>query len=241
MDITGATALVTGASRGLGRHFVEELLERGARRVYATARSLPGLDHFREDPRIEIVRLDITDPDQIRDAASRAGDVDLLVNNAGIATLQNLVTGDIALIRAEMDTHFYGTLGMTRAFAPVLAQNGGGAIVNVMSLLSFRVYPGNGAYAAAKAAEWQLTNSTRLELAGQGTEVVGVHLSSTDTEMMAGWDIPKSDPRAAVRLALDALAEGREEALDAETAEVKAQLHHRPEELYAPFRSPAAL
>ncbi|KQQ03562.1 MULTISPECIES: SDR family oxidoreductase [unclassified Rathayibacter] len=240
MDITGATALVTGAGRGLGRHFVEELLERGARRVYATARSLPSLEGLRDDPRVETIRLDITDPEQVADAAARAGDVDLLINNAGIATLQNLVTGDLDAIRAEMDTHFFGTLAMTRAFAPVLERNGGGAIVNVMSLLSFRVHPGNGAYAAAKAAEWQLTNSTRLELASQGTRVVGVHLSSTDTDMMAGWDIPKNHPRAAVALALDALAAGRAEALDGETAEVKAQLHRAPEELYAPFRSPSA-
>ncbi|SMH51091.1 Short-chain dehydrogenase [Rathayibacter oskolensis] len=237
MDITGATALVTGANRGLGRHFVDELIDRGAERVYVTARRLSTLDWTRGRPGLEPLELDVTDPVRIRETAARAADVDLLVNNAGIATQQNLVTGDLDLIRAEMDTHFFGALGMTRAFAPVLARNGGGAIVNVMSLLSFRTYPGNGAYAAAKAAEWQLTNSTRLELAAQGTQVVGVHLSSTDTDMMAGWNIPKNDPRAAVRLALDALAAGRSEALDADSAAVKAMLDRTPEELYAPFAS----
>ena len=95
---------------------------------------------------------------------------------------QNLVTGDLDAIRLEMATHFWGTLFMTRAFAPILARNGGGALLNVLSIGSFQVFPGNGAYAAAKAAEWQLTNSTRLELAAQGTQVLGLHLSATDTE-----------------------------------------------------------
>ncbi|WP_258065216.1 MULTISPECIES: SDR family oxidoreductase [unclassified Rathayibacter] len=240
MDITGSTALVTGANRGLGARFVDQLLDRGAERVYATARRPPSLAGFDADPRVVTLELDITDPRQIAAAAARARDVDLLVNNAGIPTLQDLVTGDLELIRAEMDTHFYGVLGMTRAFAPILGSNGGGAIVSVLSLLSFRTYPGNGAYAAAKAAEWQLTNSTRLELAAQGTQVLAVHLSSTDTDMMAGWEIPKASPEAAVSLALDALAAGREEALDEETAGVKALLDRSPEELYAALRSPAA-
>lgn len=126
---------------------------------------------------------------------------------------------------------------MTRAFAPVLAANGGGGIVNVMSLLSFRVFPGNGAYAAAKAAQWQLTNSTRLELRGQGTQVLGAHLSFTDTDMMAGWDIPKNDPALAVDGILEALSDDAMEYLDAETAGVKRILGQTPEELYASFGS----
>ena len=157
------------------------------------------------------------------------------MNNAGIATATDLVTGDLEAIRSEMDTHFWGTLAVTRAFAPILGVNGGGAILNVMSLLSFRTYPGNGAYAAAKAAQWQLTNSSRLELAGQGTQVLGVHLSSTDTDMMTGWDVPKSDPQVAVRQTLDALSAGALEHLDVETSEVKRQLGLPPEDLYAEF------
>ena len=226
---------MTGANRGLGRLFVDELLARGATRVYATARRPETLDGHFADRRVVPVRLDITDGEQVSAAAELAQDVDLLVNNAGIATMQNLLTGDIGLIRAELDTHFWGTLAMTRAFAPILGRNGGGGIINVMSLLSFRVYPGNGAYAAAKAAEWQLTNSSRLELAGQGTRVLGLHLSSTDTDMMAGWDIEKNDPLEMVRMTLDAYESGAAEVLDVETAGVKAQLHETPEVLYAPF------
>lgn len=140
-----------------------------------------------------------------------------------------------------MDTHFWGTLAMIRAFAPILARNGGGAVLDVLSVLSFRVFPGNGAYAAGKAAAWALTNSARLELAGQGTRVTAVHLSSTDTDMMAGWDVEKNDPVDVVRAALDGVQAGVDEVLaDDETRQVKAQLSESPEVLYAPFRTAGA-
>jgi NAD(P)-dependent dehydrogenase (short-subunit alcohol dehydrogenase family) len=234
MDIHESTAFVTGANRGLGRVFVEQLLARGARRVYAAARRPEQLP-FGDDDRVEPIELDITDPTAVARAVAAARDVDLLVNNAGVATMQPLLTGDEAAIRLEMETHFFGTLALSRGFAPILGANGGGAIVNVMSLLSFRVYPGNGAYAAAKAAEWQLTNSSRLELAEQGTQVLGLHLSSTDTDMMASWDVPKNDPVVVVRAALDGLEAGADEVLDADSAAVKAMLHESPAVLYAPF------
>ncbi|UEJ82822.1 SDR family oxidoreductase [Brachybacterium halotolerans subsp. kimchii] len=231
MDIAHSTALVTGANRGIGRIVVEQLLERGARRVYATARRPESLPFT--DPRVVPLRLDVTDGAHAASAAEQAGDVDLIVNNAGIASAQNLLTGDLERIRAEMETNFFGALHVSREFAPVLAAHGGGAIINIMSLLSFRTFPGNGSYAASKAAEWQLTNSTRLELAAQGTQVLGVHLASTDTDMMAGWDIPKNDPRQVVAMFLDALEAGRSEVLDTDTAAIKARLASTPEELYA--------
>lgn len=233
MNLDNATVLVTGANRGLGRHFAAESLARGARKVYATARNPESIDLEGVTP----LRIDVTDGESITAAAAAAGDVDLLVDNAGVATMSNLMTGDPTDIRAEMDTHFYGTLAMMRAFAPILARNGGGAVLNVMSVLSFRVFPGNGAYAAGKAAEWALTNSARLELAAQGTQVTGVHLSSTDTDMMAGWDIPKSDPAEIVRVTLDGLEAGLEEILaDTDTRAVKALLAEPPAVLYAAFR-----
>jgi NAD(P)-dependent dehydrogenase (short-subunit alcohol dehydrogenase family) len=213
---------------------VRQSLERGAARVWATARRPESIDVT--DPRVRALRLDVTDPDSVSAAASAVGEVGLLVNNAGIATVTGLVTGDVGRIRAEMDVHFWGTLGVTRAFAPLLVRSGGGAVLNVLSVLSFRVFPGNGAYAAAKAAEWMLTNSTRLELAGQGTRVTGAHVSSVDTDMMAGWDGPKLDPAEVVRAALDGVAAGLDEVLvDDETRAVKALLSHPPEVLYAPF------
>lgn len=230
MDLSGSIALVTGANRGIGRHFVEQLHDRGASKVYATARNPRSVDL----PGVETLPLDITDPDSVAAAAAAASDVTLLVNNAGVSTGQNLVTGDLTKIRLEMDTHFYGTLAMVRAFAPVLAGNGGGAVLNVLSRLSWLSYLGANAYSAAKAAEWSLTNGIRLELHEQGTLVAGLVLSSTDTDMMAGWDIPKNDPADVVRAALDGLEAGRFEILaDRDSTEAKAALSTDPGVLYA--------
>jgi len=232
MNITDQIALVTGANRGIGRQFVLELLERGATKVYATARRIESLDF--DDARVVPLHLDLLDGESITAAAAEAGDVTLLVNNAGISTGALLVTGDLAEIRREMDTHFWGTLGMIRAFAPVLERNGGGAIVNVLSALSWFAAPGSGAYAAAKAAEWNLTNGVRLELAAQGTFVQGVLLGAADTDIMAGYDGPKIDPRDVPRLAFDGLASGSiEVVVDDWTAMVKASLAGDPVPFYA--------
>src|SRR6478609_8072698 len=160
MRISGSVALVTGSNRGIGRHFAEQLLERGAK-VYGTARDPESI----ETPGVHRLQLDITDPDSIAAAAEAARDVSLLINNAGISTNTNLVTGDLRKIKLEIDTHFYGTLNTVRAFAPILAANGGGAILNVLSALSWVSYDGANAYSAAKAAQWSLTNGIRLELA----------------------------------------------------------------------------
>jgi NAD(P)-dependent dehydrogenase (short-subunit alcohol dehydrogenase family) len=178
--------------------------------------------------------LDVTNEAMVAEVAGIATDVDVVINNAGVSTMQNLVTGDLDAIRLELATHFWGTLSTTRAFAPILARNGGGAILNVLSIGSFQVFPGNGAYAAAKAAQWQLTNSTRLELAAQGTQVLGLHLSATDTDMLAGVDMPKNDPADVIRQALDGLESGLDEVLaDAETRAVKALLAQPPQAMYA--------
>ena len=229
MNITDSVALVTGANRGIGRHFAQQLLERGARKVYATARRPELVDV----PGAEVLRLDITDPDSVAAAAEAARDVSLLVNNAGSNTFQNLVTGDPAAIRLDLETHFFGTLNVVRAFAPVLAAAGGGAILNVLSAMSWFSYDGANAYGVAKAAEWSLTNAVRLELASQGTQVTGLHLGSTDTDMMAGFDIEKSDPADIVRTALDGLEAGEVEVLaDDWSRHVKAALAGDPRAFY---------
>ncbi|WP_328417744.1 SDR family oxidoreductase [Micromonospora sp. NBC_00389] len=229
MQIAGSIALVTGANRGIGRHFTRQLLERGATKVYATARHPERIDV----PGVEKLRLDITDPRSVEDAAAAASDVTLLINNAGISTWTNLVTGDLRKIRSEMDTHFYGTLSMVRAFAPVLAGNGGGGILNVLSALSWFSYDGTNAYGAAKAAEWSLTNGIRIELAGQGTLVTGLHLGSADTDMSAGYDGDKVDPAAVVRAALDGVEAGKLEVVaDEWSANVKASLAADPSAFY---------
>ena len=229
MDIDGSVALVTGAGRGLGREFVRQLHERGAKRIYATSRTEPAV----ELPGVQTLALDITVPEQVERAARIAGDVSLLVNNAGVSTMTPLVTGDLAMVRRELDTHFWGTLSMVRAFAPVLAANGGGAILDMLSALSWRTYDGAAAYAAAKAAAWSLTDSVRLELAGQGTQVVGLFAGAIDTDMMDGFDIPKTDPVAVVRAALDAVAAGHlEVVVDDTAAQAKASLTGDPRERY---------
>lgn len=230
MNIEGSVALVTGANRGLGRHFTEQLLERGAAKVYATARDPKAIT----TPGVEVLAVDLLDQDTINEAARAAGDVTLLVNNAGVSTYQNLIRGNLGDIRREMDTHFFGNLAVTRAFADILARNGGGGIINVLSALSWFSWDGATSYAAAKAAEWSLTNGTRVELAAQGTQVLGVHLGAADTDMMAGYDGPLLDPVDVVRAALDGLAAGSVEVLvDDWSRTVKAALAHDPATFYA--------
>ncbi|MBO0610075.1 SDR family oxidoreductase [Myceligenerans salitolerans] len=231
MKIADQVALVTGSNRGIGRQFVLELLERGASKVYATARRPESIDV--DDSRVVPLRLDLLDHGSVAAAAERARDVTLLVNNAGIATGAPLVTGDLAEARREMDTHLWGTLDVIREFSPVLAANGGGAVVNVLSALSWFAAPGTGSYSAAKAAEWNMTNGVRLELADQGTLVQGVLLGAADTDISAGYDGPKIDPRDVPRRSLDGVATGSiEVVVDDWTAMVKASLATDPAAFY---------
>ncbi|ABS03637.1 SDR family oxidoreductase [Kineococcus radiotolerans] len=224
------TALVTGANRGIGAHFVSQLLERGAT-VYAATRRPDSIDV----PGVRVLALDITDPEAVASAARGAGDVNLLINNAGSSTWADLL-GDLDAVRAEMDVNFWGTLSMVRAFAPILAANGGGAVVNIASALSWSVYPGNGAYAVSKAANWNMSNALRLELASQGTLVTSVHLGATDTDMIKGYDLPKNDPADVARTVLDGVAASKIEVVaDESTAMVKAALARDPAEFYRQF------
>ena len=232
MQITGSTALVTGANRGLGAQFARQLLERGARRVYATARrpesvTLPG---------VEVLGLDVTDAEQVAAAARAADDVDLVVNNAGVNSGATLVTGDLADIRNDMAVNLFGPLLMARAFAPVLAANGGGAILNVLSGASWFVAPGNTSYGVSKAAAWGLNDGLRIELAGQGTQVTSVLMGVVDTDMAAGYPGEKASPRDVVDRALDGLETGASEVLgDDLVGAAKASLVMDPAERYAKF------
>ena len=228
MQIENAVVLVTGANRGIGAEFVAQLKQRGAAKIYAASRA----GDVAVDG-VEPIRLDVTDPAQIEAAAAAAGDVQIVINNAGISTGTPVVTGDLDVIRREMDTNFYGPLLMTRAFAPILEANGGGAVVNVASALSWFTTPGSGAYAASKAAAWSLTDSTRLELAGQGTQVVAVHMGLVDTDMGAMVDAPKIAPSAVAGAALDAVESGLDEVLADDWAKlVKSGLTLDPAERY---------
>jgi NAD(P)-dependent dehydrogenase (short-subunit alcohol dehydrogenase family) len=205
MDLADSTAFVTGANRGLGRHFAEQLLARGAT-VYGGARNPDSIDL----PGVIPVALDVTDPESGAAAARVASGVSLLINNAGSFTGASLLRGSLDDIRLEMETHYFGTLDVTRAFAPQLA---GGAVLNVLSVLSWVTTPTSAAYSAAKSAQWSLTNALRIELAEQNTQVTALHVGYMDTDMARGVDAPKSDPAAVAKLALDAVAAGDVEVL----------------------------
>jgi NAD(P)-dependent dehydrogenase (short-subunit alcohol dehydrogenase family) len=203
MDITGKTALVTGANRGLGRQLAAQLRDRGAI-VFAAARNRASVDL----PGVTPVALDVTDPASIAAAAAAVRDVAILINNAGSSTGASLLTGELAEIRLEMDTHFFGTLAVTRAFAPRLAVHERSAVLNILSVLSWLSFPGSGAYCAAKSAEWSLTNALRQELAPQGTRVSSLHAGYMDTDMTRNVDAPKTDPAVIAKLALDGIEAG---------------------------------
>jgi NAD(P)-dependent dehydrogenase (short-subunit alcohol dehydrogenase family) len=229
--IEGCVALVTGANRGLGAAFGRLLLERGAKKVYAGARD-PGAVAAREG--FEAVRLDITDPGQVSEAARRCTDLTLVVNNAGVLAESPLLAApSMKGARDEMEVNYFGTLAMCRAFAPILARNGGGGIVNVLSIASFYANPAMGSYAASKAAAWALTNAVRVELRRQGTQVVAVHSGYVDTDMTVNVTAPKASPETVVNAVLDALEAGAEEVLaDERTRQVKASLPTDLESIY---------
>jgi NAD(P)-dependent dehydrogenase (short-subunit alcohol dehydrogenase family) len=225
MSTEHVIALVTGANRGLGRRFAEELVARGAK-VYAAARKPETVDI----PGVVPIQLDITDPESVRRAAEQASDVNVLVNNAGVSTRATLLDGSLEDIRLEMETHYFGTLQVIRAFAPVIEHNGGGSILNVLSVLSWTHPPTSGAYAAAKAAAWALTDAFRTDLAPKGIHVTALHVGYMDTDMVSYVPADqKSDPGAVAKLALDGLFAGEPEVLGDElTRNVKAQLSSPP-------------
>lgn len=226
MKLANATVLITGANRGIGLAFARAALARGARKVYAAARNparitLPG---------VEAVQLDVTRPQDVAAAAQRCGDVTLLINNAGIAAVGDLLAADaIDSARMQLETNFLGPLRLAQAFAPALARHGGGAIVNVLSVLSWISVPQLGAYSASKAAAWAMTNALRNELRAQHTQVLGLHMGYVDTDMTSGFDVAKSSPDEVVRRTLDALEAGAEEVLADDLARhVKQSLSAEP-------------
>jgi NAD(P)-dependent dehydrogenase (short-subunit alcohol dehydrogenase family) len=200
MEITGKTALVTGANRGLGRHLARELRDRGAI-VYAAARNPASVDL----PGVTPIALDVTDPSSVAAVAAQTQNVAILINNAGSSTGASLLTGDLAKVRLELDTHFFGTLEVIRAFAPQLAAQEQSAVLNILSWVSF---PASGAYCAAKSAEWSLTNALRQELAPQGTRVSSLHVGYMDTDMTRNVTAPKSDPADIANIAIDGIESG---------------------------------
>ena len=226
MKLDNAIVFITGANRGIGLAFAREALARGARKVYAAARNPASVTLAGVEP----VQLDVTSPAEVAAAAARCGDVTLLINNAGIANFGGfLADGGVESARAQLETNFFGPLNLSKAFAPVLAANGGGAIVNVLSIASWISRPQLGTYAASKSAAWGLTNSLRHELRAQKTQVIGMHVGFVDTDMTTAIDMPKSSPDVIVRRVFDAVEAGAEEVLaDEQTRAVKQGLSAEP-------------
>jgi NAD(P)-dependent dehydrogenase (short-subunit alcohol dehydrogenase family) len=208
MDISTSTPVVTGAARGLGFHLVDELLERGVPRVYALARD-PG--RVRHDDRVVPVAFDLLDPATIAAAARSAADATLLINNASTATFAGPLDATVDGVQQEMAANFDGTYATIRAFVPVLEANGGGRIVNVLSLLALASTPPMTGYSASKAAAHSLTQALRPVLAARGIGVHGVYPGGIDTDMLAGIDAPKTAPAQVAAAILDALADGVED------------------------------
>ena len=214
MKIAGSVALVTGSNRGIGRSYVKTLLAMGAKKVYAAARDVRGVeDLVKANPgKVEAVKLDVTNEAEIKAAAAKCKDVSLLVNNAGAnGNSGALAAGSLDAAHREMTVNYFGVLYLTRAFGPVLRANGGGAIINMLSLVSRVNMPALGTYCASKAAAWSLTQAARAELARQGTLVVGIFPGAVDTDMAKGIDMPKLDPNDVASIALKAVESGTED------------------------------
>jgi NAD(P)-dependent dehydrogenase (short-subunit alcohol dehydrogenase family) len=234
MKIAGSVAMVTGADRGLGRAFARDLVRRGAARVYGAARNPAAVT----EPGVSPVALDITDPEGVARVANECGDVSLLVNNAGVMKASPFIGApSLDAARLEMEVNYFGTLSMCRAFAPVLAAGGGGAIVNMLSVTSFFTSPLDPSYSASKAAELSLTNGVRMELSRQGTLVVAVHAGFIDTDMAAGIDAPKISPESVAQQTFDAVEAGDIEVLtDERSKSIKASLSRDHELIYPPLQ-----
>jgi NAD(P)-dependent dehydrogenase (short-subunit alcohol dehydrogenase family) len=223
MNISGSVVFVTGASRGLGLAFAKIALAQGALKVYAGVRNPDTFDV----PGLIPVKIDVTDDASIKAAAAQCPDTTLLINNAGIAALMisPLDQNMIELSQHLMETNFYGVVRTSQAFAPILAANGGGAVINVLSDVTWLSIPMLAAYAASKSAAWSFTNALRLQVRPHNTQVLALHVGFIDTDLTKDFDLPKSSPEAVVNAAFSSLEAGESEVLaDEGTRYVKSTL-----------------
>jgi len=223
MTIQDSVVFVTGANRGLGLAFAQEALRRGARKVYADVRNPTEAN----TPGIVQVKLDVTNPASIAATAAQCGDTTVLINNAGIARLTSstLDSTMIDVTREIFETNFYGTIFVSQVFAPILAKNGGGAVINMLSDAVWLARPMLAAYSASKSAAWSFTNALRTELRTQKTFVLGLHVGFMDTDMTKGFEMKKTHPRQVAEAGLTGIETNKEEVLvDDFTREVKRSL-----------------
>ena len=231
MKIENAVVLVTGANRGIGLAFARELLARGARKVYAGARDPATV----EQEGVQALRLDVTKPGEVTAAAELASDVTLVINNAGIAQPGGFLAADSEEVaRRIFETNFFAVLRMSKAFAPILKANGGGALLNVLSIASWVNGGELAAYSASKSAAWSLTNALRSELSAQKTQVLALHMGYVDTDLTRGFDVLKTSPEDIVKRALDGLESGLDEVLADELTQQVKQGMTAPRPSYLP-------
>lgn len=224
MNLDNSTVIITGAGRGLGRCFVDALLERGASRIYAGTRT----ERVFHDERVTPVRLDVTDAGDIEQAVRHCNDVTLLINNAGIMLSSPIMApGAADALRKEVEVNVFGLHAMTKAFAPVLKRNGGGGIINMLSVVSWFTSPFNATYGASKHAALSVSDASRIELSSQGIQVTGVYAGFIDTDMTAHISHPKSSPQDVVKRALDGFIAGSAHVMgDTRAEQVWHDLHH---------------
>ena len=193
MTLNDKTVLITGANRGIGKALVEGLLGKDVKRIYAAARDTSSLPNF-GDTRVVPLELDITNPEQVRNAANVAADVDLLINNAGVLSAGSLVSARKADLEYDMNVNYYGTLDMIREFVPVLEGKPDAGIVNVVTIAAFVSFPALGGYSASKSALWSASQGLRIELAPKGIAVQTVNPGPIDTDMARDLDMDKTSP-----------------------------------------------
>jgi NAD(P)-dependent dehydrogenase (short-subunit alcohol dehydrogenase family) len=205
MEIKGCTALVTGANRGLGKAYADALIARGAAKVYAAARDPSAI----MDRRLTPLQLDVTSAKQISAAVAACPDINLLINNAGAMLATSILDPNAeAALRTELEVNVFGVLRMAQAFAPVIARNGGGSIANMLSVVSWYVYPFNATYGATKHAALAITNALRVQLKAQNIHVLGVYAGFIDTEMAAQFRAEKTPPSQVAERTLDGVVRG---------------------------------
>jgi NAD(P)-dependent dehydrogenase (short-subunit alcohol dehydrogenase family) len=242
MEIHNSTAFVTGANRGLGRHLVGHLLQAGAAKVYAGARDIAALDApWSADPRVQLIRIDVTDPASIDEAAAKASDTAVLINNAGTLRFGGALDGDLATYQADLDTNLFGTVRVTRAFVPNLVNNSPGAVVNISSIIALAPARGMVGYSISKAAVHSFSQGLRAELRDSGVDVVGVYPAQIDTDMLKGVEADKASPELVAERIVRELRAGAQEIYpDDSSAYLAGVYSSEPQRLEAIFSGTAS-
>lgn len=227
MKLENSVVFVTGANRGLGLVFAKQALAQGARKVYAAARNPDSITL----PGVIPVKLDVTNADDIARVAQDYPDVTLLINNAGVAEMGPMLADDAeAMLRRQLETNVFGPMRLSQAFAPMLKQNGGGGIINVLSIASWITGPLLATYSVTKSAAWSVTNALRQELLAQQTQVLGLHVGFIDTDLTKGLDVPKVSPELVVAETFAGLEQGADQVLaDEATRQVHGALSGYPD------------